>query len=105
MAMRKAARAPSDCIKTRDLPVLDLDWARRSPFTVHCHVGSQCWYWAARHLFRLLAEIPEIFLVAAVIWSVLILTCRRLAYISHPAYIGGGDPGRTQVSLRRLAAS
>jgi hypothetical protein len=53
--------------------------------------------------FWLLAEIPEIFLVAAVTRSALILTCRRLAYIGHPAYIGGGGPGRVQVSLRRNA--
>jgi hypothetical protein len=62
MPIRKVARAPSGCIKIRDLPGLNLDCARRGPFTVRYHVCPQCWSQAARDLFRLLAEISEIIL-------------------------------------------
>jgi len=65
MAMRKAARAPSGCIKTRNLPCYQPEF--RSAWPLYCSLPclSQCWSQAARHHFRLLAEILETFRVAA----------------------------------------
>ena len=65
MAMRKAARAPSGCIKTRDLP--GSRPGLRSAWPLYCLLPCLLPMLVAvgATSFRLLAEIPEIFLVAA----------------------------------------
>jgi hypothetical protein len=66
MPMRKAARAPSGCIKNPKACGFSTWIALGAPFTVRCHACSQYWSQGGAASFRLLAGIPEIFLVATV---------------------------------------
>lgn len=65
------------------------------PSYCRCHVSS-CRYWfpGGRGIFSALSRSLKL-LPSSLLF--LIVTCRRLAYISQPAYIRGGSPRRVRV--------